>query len=44
MEALSEMLKEAESLEKTLKQCVEVGTFMIEKNKELIEDNRRMQS
>ncbi len=40
-EALSDLMVEAQNLEKSLKQCAEIGSFMIERNKELIDDNRR---
>ncbi len=41
-EALADMMAEAQNLEKNLKQCVEIGSFMIDRNKELVDDNRRM--
>ena len=41
-EALADMMTEAQNLEKNLKQCVEIGSFMIDRNKELVDDNRRM--
>ena len=43
-ETLTIVLQEAQQLEKTLKQCVEIGSFFIERNKELIADNIRMQA
>lgn len=42
-EAISCIIGEAQILENTLRQCIEMGGFVLERNKELIEENRQMQ-
>lgn len=42
-EAIGIILGEVQEVETTLRQCVEIGGFVLERNKELIAENRRMQ-
>lgn len=41
-EAMADTVAEAQQLEKTLRQCVQISQFMVDKNKELVEDNHRV--
>ena len=42
-EAIGFILGEVQEVENTLRQCVEIGSFVLERNKELIAENRKMQ-
>lgn len=42
-EAIGIILGEVQEVESTLRQCVEIGSFVLERNKELIAENRKMQ-
>ena len=42
-DAISFILDAVQEVETTLKQCVEIGSFVLDRNKELIEENRKLQ-
>ena len=41
-EAIGVLLDAAQEVETTFKQCIEIGSFVLERNKELIEENRKL--
>jgi hypothetical protein len=41
-EAIGYILGEVQQIENTLRQVIEMGGFVLERNKELIEENRQM--
>lgn len=43
LDAINILLDAAQEVENTLKQCVEIGSFVLDKNKELIAENRKLQ-